>query len=304
VDEAIKTESLIKRFGSRVAVDELNLEVAPGQIFGFLGPNGAGKTTTIRMLLGHAKATSGSSRVLGAPVPKGLKTVVRRLGALNENPSFYPTVSGRANLKLLAKTAGDRAAQKRVGALLETVGLADRAKDKVGKYSQGMRQRLGLAAALLHDPDLLILDEPVTGLDPAGIREVRDLLTSLRDQGKTVFLSSHLLSEVEQVSDSVAIMSKARVVWQGKLEELTKSTVQTVRVVVGDTTSAYDSLHARGWKVEAEGEALLVEGPTSEEVAGALAVRGIYPRELSQSRRSLEEVFLELTGQGDAAEHA
>jgi ABC-2 type transport system ATP-binding protein len=304
VDEAIKTESLTKRFASRVAVDELNLEVAPGQIFGFLGPNGAGKTTTIRMLLGHAKATSGSSRVLGAPVPKGLKTVVRRLGVLNENPSFYPTVSGRTNLKLLAKTAGDRAAQKRVGALLETVGLADRAKDKVGKYSQGMRQRLGLAAALLHDPDLLILDEPVTGLDPAGIREVRDLVTSLRAEGKTVFLSSHLLSEVEQVSDSVAIMSNARVVWQGKLEDLTKSTVQTVRVVVGDPTSAHDSLHARGWKVETEGEALLVEGPTSEEVAGALAVRGIYPRELSQRKRSLEEVFLELTGQGEGPKDA
>jgi ABC-2 type transport system ATP-binding protein len=296
MDEAIRTEKLTKRFRSRVAVDGLNLNVKRGQIFGFLGPNGAGKTTTIRMLLGHAKASLGEARVLGARVPDELDKIFRRVGALTESPSFYPTVSARTNLRLLARTAGNRAARKRVDPLLERVGLADRGNDKVGKYSQGMRQRLGLAAALLHDPEVLLLDEPATGLDPAGIREVRDLLVGLRTEGKTVFLSSHLLSEVEQVSDSVAVLSQGRLAWQGGIKELTQSTVPIVRVVVDDVDRAASVLTEGGWIVRREELALLVENAEPSAVNAALSEVGLHPSELSEARRSLEEVFLELTG--------
>lgn len=298
MEAAVRTKGLTKRFRRRTAVDELNLEVPAGEIFGFLGPNGAGKTTTIRMLLGQASATAGAASVLGAAVPSGLGRIFRRVGVLTETPAFYPTLSARTNLRLLARTAADRAGLSRVDRLLDRLGLGDRAKDKIGKYSQGMRQRLGLAAALLHDPDLLFLDEPTTGLDPAGIREIRDLLIGLRAEGKTVFLSSHLLSEVEQVCDSVAVVDKGRVVWQGALEALTQTGIATVRVVVSDNDRAARALRAKAWAVRSDGHALLVEGTTGEAVSEALAEAGLHPSELSQSRRSLEDVFLELTHPG------
>ncbi|MGZ3319208.1 MAG: ABC transporter ATP-binding protein, partial [Isosphaeraceae bacterium] len=208
IPNAIETQGLSKRFRRRVAVQPLDLIVPEGSLFGYLGPNGAGKTTTIRMLLGLARPTAGNVRLLTEEVPGGLARVRTRLGSVLEDPAFYPRLSGRENFRLLAYLSADKGALARIDPLLERVGLADRAGDKVRTYSHGMRQRLALGAALLHDPDLIVLDEPVSSLDPAGIRDVRALLASLRAEGKTIFLSSHLLSEVEQLCDQVCVVSQ------------------------------------------------------------------------------------------------
>jgi ABC-type multidrug transport system ATPase subunit len=269
--------------------------VPPGSIFGYLGPNGAGKTTTIRMLLGLARPSAGRAWVLGQPVPGGLAGVRRRVGSVLENPAFYPRLTARDNLGLLARTAGDDPAPARVDALLERVGLADRADDRVRSFSHGMRQRLALAAALLHDPDLIVLDEPATALDPAGIRDVRALLASLREEGKTIFLSSHLLSEVEQVSDQVAVVSRGRLVYQGPLAGLTASAGGRVRVLVDPLEEAERALAGLGWRVIREDRSLVVEGVPAREVNRALADRGLYAHGLVEEARRLEEVFLELT---------
>ena len=216
--EAIRCEALSKRYGPTVAVDRLDLVVEAGQVFGFLGPNGSGKTTTLRMLLGLARPSSGrawrNSRPL--PDPDGLD----RVGAMIEEPAFYPWLSGRGNLEVLALCGPPPPRADAVDRALDRVGLAPVASRKIKTYSQGMRQRLGLAAALLRDPDLLLLDEPTNGMDPAGIRELRSLLRSLADDGTTVFLSSHLLGEVERVCDRVAMVRAGRVVAEGTVAEL------------------------------------------------------------------------------------
>ncbi|MGH2830729.1 MAG: ABC transporter ATP-binding protein, partial [Actinomycetota bacterium] len=201
-----------------LAVDGLDLSVPEGGVFGFLGPNGSGKTTTIRCLLGLIQATAGSVRLLGADVRGGLEHVIRRVGSIVETPSLFPTFTGRRNLSLLAQMHGIGAS--RVDATLARVGLADRADDIVRHYSLGMRQRLGVGAALLRDPELLILDEPANGLDPAGIKEVRDLMRSLAAEGRTVFVSSHILSEVQQSCDHVAILARGRCVAAGPVSQV------------------------------------------------------------------------------------
>lgn len=213
----IRCEGLTKRFGATVAVDGLDLEVAAGQVYGLLGPNGAGKTTTIRMLLGLIAPSSGRAWLLGRPLPD--PRVVAETGSMIEEPAFYPWLSGRANLQVLANTRGGCPTEE-ISRVLDVVGLSEVASRKVKTYSQGMRQRLGLAAAMLGRPDLLIIDEPTNSLDPAGIREIRAVLRGLADRGATVFLSSHLLAEVEQVCDRVAVFVRGRLVEEGPPQTL------------------------------------------------------------------------------------
>jgi len=296
MDVAIETTGLSKRFRKRVAVQPIDLAVPSGSLFGYLGPNGAGKTTTIRMLLGLARPTSGSARMLGKTVPRGLASVRKKMGSVLEDPAFYPRFSARVNLKILARAAGDTDAFDRIDELLELVGLTDRAGDKVRTYSHGMRQRLGLAAALLHDPELIVLDEPATALDPAGIRDVRALLVKMREEGRTIFISSHLLSEVEQLCDQVAVVSKGRMMYQGPLTGLTTG-VGRVRVEIAEVDAAAEALRNLGWTVEREADALRVDGAPAREVNRALAERGLFAHGIAEEGRKLEDVFLELTEQ-------
>jgi ABC-type multidrug transport system ATPase subunit len=221
VTNVIEIEGLRKAYrrrrGMTVAIDGLDLTVPEGGVYGFLGPNGSGKTTTIRCLLGLARPAAGTIRLLGRPVPEGLRDAVRRTGAIVETPAMFPTITARENLRLLASV--DRIGPRRVDEVLAVVGLADRADDLVKRYSLGMKQRLGLAAALLKDPELLMLDEPANGLDPAGMREVRQLLRRLADDGRTVFVSSHILAEIESTCDHVAILAQGRLVTHGTVDE-------------------------------------------------------------------------------------
>ncbi len=214
---AITTSGLTKRFGSRVAVKDLTVEVPAGRIVGFVGPNGAGKTTTLRMLLGLIRPSSGEAQVLGRPISDPA-SYLGRVGALIETPAFYPTLSGRDNLRVLATLGNIEGG--RIPGLLKTVGLEGRERDRVEGYSLGMKQRLGVAAALLPDPDLLILDEPANGLDPEGIREMRELLRTLDAEGKTIFVSSHLLGELEQVADWLVVIKQGEAIWTGPTHDL------------------------------------------------------------------------------------
>jgi len=303
--EGLRKEYRRWRAEPNVAVHGLDLSVPEGGVFGFLGPNGSGKTTTIRCLLGLVGATAGRTCLLGQPTPAALATVMRRVGAIVETPAMFPTMTARENLGLLA--AIDRIGARRVEASLVTVGLDDRADEKVGTYSLGMRQRLGLAAALLKDPALLVLDEPVNGLDPAGIREIRELLRQLGSEGRTVFLSSHLLSEVEQTCDRVAIIDNGRLVLSGRVEDvLAEAARPSLLVGVDDRDAAGDVLRRAGLDVEPSGDLLRVALATSEarHVTRLLADAGHYLSELRPDAVSLEELFLSITGSGTAAREA
>ncbi len=216
----IETEGLTKRFGDRAVVDDVDLRVPRGCAFGYLGPNGAGKTTLLRMLLGLTDATAGTMRLLGRPVPAERAAALARVGAIVEEPRFHRHLSGRENLAVIAAARRD-GAHGRIDGALERVGLGERADDRVGKYSLGMRQRLGIARCLLADPELLILDEPTNGLDPAGINEFRTMIRGFVSEGRTVLLSSHLLAEVEKICDAAAIVDRGRVVLQGSIAEIT-----------------------------------------------------------------------------------
>lgn len=278
------------------AVDGLDLAVEEGGVHGFLGPNGSGKTTTIRMLLGLVEPDAGDVRVLGQDVPGGLPDVIGQIGALVETPLFFPAFSGRLNLALLARVAD--LPKGRVEEALETVGLTERADDRVKGYSLGMKQRLGIAAALMKRPRLLILDEPSNGLDPAGIREVRELIRALGQRGVTVFLSSHLLAEVEQVCDTVDILVRGRRIASGTVKDVlaTKATGE-VRVRVADLALAADTLEAAGMTVQRRDDHLVVTNvPEPAKVTEALARKKQYVSELVPLVANLESVFLELTG--------
>jgi ABC-2 type transport system ATP-binding protein len=295
--EGLRKEYRRWRKAPNVAVHGLDLSVPEGGVFGFLGPNGSGKTTTIRCLLGLVAATAGRTAVLGQPAPGGLPAVMRRVGAIVETPAMFPTMTARENLALLG--AIDRVGPRRVEATLSTVGLADRADEKVAKYSLGMRQRLGLAGALLKDPALLVLDEPVNGLDPAGIREIRELLRALGAEGRTVFLSSHLLSEIEQTCDRVAIIDDGRLVLSGRVDDvLAEAARPSLLVGLGDTVGAADVLRRAGLDVEDAGDLLRVTLPSTEaaHVTKLLADAGLYVGELRPDVVSLEELFLSITG--------
>jgi ABC-2 type transport system ATP-binding protein len=279
------------------AVNGLDLTVPEGGVFGFLGPNGSGKTTTIRLLLGLVASDGGEMRLLGEPVPKGLPQTIKQVGALVETPVFFPAFTGRRNLQLLAGVAG--LPKSRVEEVLDIVDLRERGRDRVKGYSLGMRQRLGIAAALLKDPKLLILDEPSNGLDPAGIREVRELLRKLGTTGTTVFVSSHLLAEVEQVCDRVAILNRGELVTAGTVKEIvssTKSATADVRVRVADLPAADAVLRAAGWNVTPGGDHFVVAGVDDPaRISYALAGAGHYVSELTPLAADLESVFLTLT---------
>lgn len=284
-----------------VAVDGIDLSVPAGGVFGFLGPNGSGKTTTIRCLLGLIRPTAGTWRILGADSHRGLGQVAHRIGSIVEVPAFTPHFSGRRNLELLA-TMQD-IDKRRVSQVLDRVGLGGRGNDTFRTYSLGMKQRLGLAAALLKDPDLMILDEPANGLDPAGIVEIRDLVRSLGAEGRTVFVSSHLLGEVEQMCDSVAILNHGRCIASGTVDEvLATGGAARVSVVVDEVDRAEHLLRRAGLEVEREGSTLLVAGSGADGsgIARILAENGLYPRELTPRQLDLEGVFLNLTG-GDTS---
>jgi ABC-2 type transport system ATP-binding protein len=280
------------------ALDGLDLVVESGGVHGFLGPNGSGKTTSIRVLLGLVRADSGEVRLLDRPVPTGLPEVIGGVGALVETPLFFPGFSGRRNLRLLAEAAG--LPHSRVEEVLEQVDLRDRAEDRFKGYSLGMKQRLGIAAALLKSPRLLILDEPSNGLDPAGIRDVRELIRRLgRDGSTTVLLSSHLLAEIEQVADSVSIMTHGRCIASGPVHEvLAGRSSGDVRLRVPDRAAAAAVLAGAGYTVTPTDDGLLVAAvPHPGEVTRVLAEHGHYLEELTPVAADLESAFLALTAE-------
>jgi ABC-2 type transport system ATP-binding protein len=289
-----------RRFGKPpvVALDGLDLSVPAGGVFGFLGPNGSGKTTTIRCLLGLARPSAGACRVLGADSQRQLPAVIGQVGSLVETPGLFPGLSGRRNLALLARLEGIGAPA--VQRVLERVGLAERADDPVRGYSLGMRQRLGVAIALLKDPELLVLDEPANGLDPAGIKEVRDLLKRLGAEGRTVFVSSHILAEVQQACDRVAILSRGRCVRAGPVDEVLAGGRRTGLIVrLADLHAGVAALAEAGITAALGDGFIRVDLPPAdaEEVTRALARRRLYLTELRPEEVSLETVFLELTGE-------
>ncbi|BCW58818.1 ABC-2 type transport system ATP-binding protein [Paenarthrobacter nicotinovorans] len=311
-DFAIETHGLIKRFGHRSAVEGIDLAVPRGSVYGFLGPNGSGKTTTIRVLLGLASASSGEIRVLGQDMPKSLAVVLPEVGALVEGPGFYPFLSGRGNLMRLDSAdrhASSSTRRQRVNDALERVGLGHAAAKKVRTYSLGMKQRLGLANAMLRPRELLVLDEPTNGLDPQGTREVRSLVRSLAAGGTTVFVSSHLLAEVEQMCTDVGVMSAGRLVAQGPLEELRSAGQARVVVQTPDAERASSVLARLGLvpgdapgTVSRPGTTALLgtglSGLAPEAIVAALVEGGVRVRGFAVENASLEERFVSLTGEG------
>ena len=291
----VQTQRLTKRYGRVLAVDELSLEVPRGSVFGLLGPNGSGKTTAMSMLLGLVRPTSGAFQLLERGTPH--REALRRVGAIIEAPSFYPHLSGRGNLEYFQGVLG-RGAPPDIDSLLERVSLLDRAGDRYRTYSLGMKQRLGIAGALLGDPELVFLDEPTNGLDPAGMAEIRELVRNLADGHRTVLLSSHLLHEVEQVCDHVAIMSKGKLVAQGSVAELIHPREQ-IRLATTDNAAARRIVAGLDWveEVTCDGAALVVTGPVARarELSSALCAAHIDLTELSPVRGSLEQYFLEVT---------
>jgi ABC-2 type transport system ATP-binding protein len=304
-DAVIRTWDLTKRYSKMLAVDRLTMEVPRGEVFGFLGPNGAGKTTTIAMLLGLVRPTSGTAELLGRDVRGDLGPALRRTGATIENPAFYPYLSGRENLEVIARLLGGEA-RGRIDEVLEEVGLASRGGDRFQVYSMGMKQRLALAAALLNDPEFLVLDEPTNGLDPAGIQETRLLLRRLVDErGKTVFLSSHLLHEVQQVCDRVIIIQQGHVLAQGRVDDLLRQQEAIeIELAESDLERAKDLLRAQPWVTGLTQEGnrlrLAAKAAHSRRAAEILGSAGIFPSELRRVTSTLEDVFLELTGKTDA----
>jgi ABC-2 type transport system ATP-binding protein len=294
----IAIEGLTKRFGEVIAVDNLSFEVDQGTVVGFLGPNGAGKTTTLRMLLGLVTPTAGTARIDGRSY-RGLDAPVRHVGAVLEASSFHPGRSARNHLRVVATVAGLPLA--RADAVLAQVGLAEAARRRVGGFSLGMRQRLGLATALLGDPQVLILDEPANGLDPEGVHWLRGLLRQLAEEGRTVLVSSHVLAEVAQTVDQVVIIARGRLVTQSTLAALTARTDQLVRVRTPQAEALRPLLAAKGIQADLHGGDQLVAVDTSTEAVGqTAAAAGIVLYEMTAERSNLEDVFLQLTNQQGA----
>jgi ABC-2 type transport system ATP-binding protein len=299
----IETEGLRKvyrrlRGPETVAVDRLDLAVPEGGVFGFLGPNGSGKTTTIRCLLGLVRPSAGTARLLGADVATGLPGVAGKVGSIVEAPALFPTFSGRRNLTLLGRLEG--IGPKTVDDALERVGLGERGGHLVRTYSLGMRQRLGIAAALLKDPAVLVLDEPANGLDPAGIKEIRQLVRRLGDEGRTVFVSSHLLTEIQATCDRVAILTRGRCVAAGPVDDvLSAGRTGTMVARLADVAAGAAALVAAGIGARVVGDAVHVDLPPSEaaRVSETLAAARLWITELRPQAVSLEDVFLELTGE-------
>ena len=302
---AIHTVGLTKSFGSHNAVDAIDLRVPRGSIFGFLGPNGSGKTTTIRMLMGLANISAGEVSMLGYSIPTEIGKALPKVGALVEGPAFYPYISGRDNL--MRFDAADRFADpktrsQRVDAALAKVGLTQAAGKKVHAYSLGMKQRLGIANALLQPRDLLVLDEPTNGLDPQGTREVRNLIRSLALEGITIFISSHLLVEIEQMCTHLAVMSQGKIVAQGSVEELSASQTLQLKLVTADTDRALQGLESVGIKAVVDGEVLSALIPAGqiepERIVQVLVELGVRVKAFELAAPTLEDRFVLLTGEG------
>jgi len=303
MEYVVETHALTKRFGNRTAVDRVELRVPRGSAFGYLGPNGAGKTTLIRILLGLLEPSEGNVSLLGLPQPQERKRALARVGAIVEEPRFHAYLTGRQNLTAIAAARG-AAAGARIEPALERVGLRGRADHRVGTYSLGMRQRLGVAACLLADPELLILDEPMNGLDPGGMHELRELLRSFVDEGRTVVLSSHLLDEVERTCDAVAIVDRGRIVAQGSLAHLTASGTRRVRLATGDEVRAHKLLAAAHEvrEVARDERGLIVTlqhgaaaGPATARLVQRLVAAGVAVYRVEPGEATLEQRFHEIT---------
>jgi lantibiotic transport system ATP-binding protein len=301
---ALETRNLTRRFGTQLAVADLNLSAPEAGVYGFLGPNGAGKTTTIRMLLGLIRPDAGEVRIFGEPLASNRQSLLRRVGALVEAPSLYPHLTGRENLEVTRRLRGAR--RELIDRALDIAKLKQDAHRRVQEYSLGMRQRLGLALALLDQPELLILDEPTNGLDPAGIHEMRDLIRRLPAEfGATVFLSSHLLSEVEQIASHIGIIHEGRLLFQGTLAELQTQRQAQLTLGVNQPDQAIHCLTVAGWGVQRRADGLLtVAATTSEDAArinSLLVSQRLEVFHLALAQASLEDIFLTLTG-GKTAE--
>ncbi|HWD84746.1 MAG TPA: ABC transporter ATP-binding protein [Solirubrobacteraceae bacterium] len=295
----IETAHLSKRFGDRQAVFDLNLEVSRGSAFGFLGHNGAGKTTLIRMLLGLTAPTAGTMHMLGRPLPEAHATVLARVGAIVEEPHFHGHLTGRENLRVIAAVRGPEA-MGRIDGSLRRVGLLDRGDDRVRTYSQGMRQRLGVARCLLADPELLILDEPMNGLDPGGILELRTMIRDLVGEGRTVFLSSHLLDEVEKTCDAAAVIDRGRLIAQGPIDTLLAQDRAELEIGCGQTHLALDVLDGHPEVINAREtldglHVVLTEIEAAASINTMLVESGVPVFRLEPVRHSLEQRFLEIT---------
>ena len=289
----IETRGLIRTFGERVAVSSLDLKIRHGEVYGFLGPNGAGKTTTLRMLLGLIRPTSGTASVMGNP--PGSTESLGQVGAMIEQPGFYPYLSGAENLRLLGTYAG--ADPARIPVVIDQVGLSDRVGDRFSTYSQGMKQRLGLAAALLKDPGLLILDEPSNGLDPAGMAEMRALIKALASEGRTVLLSSHLLAEIEQICDRVGVIRDGVLVAEGTVDELRGRETLNITANPLDQARSYLAERPDIQSASLDGESIRIrtERARTADIARGLIEQGFDVTEIAWRQESLENVFLGLT---------
>jgi ABC-2 type transport system ATP-binding protein len=313
IEYAVQTKGLQKSYGGRVVVDDVDLHLPTGVVSGFVGPNGAGKTTTIRMLLGLVRPSAGSGQVLGQSIAKPTR-YLPQVGALIEGPAFTPSLSGANNLKVLARAGGLSTA--RVGEVLDRVGLGDRGQDAYKAYSLGMKQRLGIAAALLPQPRLLILDEPTNGLDPAGIVQVRDLISSFRDEGMTVFVSSHLLAEIEQVADHLVMIQQGKLIFQGPVQELVAAQVPELLAVPErpqDVDLVADIAAALGWPAHLAGGVIRVQMPVNldpsqhaeraTELNRRAHAAGVTLSRLEVRQPTLEQAFFTVTGTASGDVH-
>jgi len=296
-DLVVRTEHLTKYYGKMVAVKDLNLEVYRGEVFGFLGPNGAGKSTTMGMMLGLIAPTSGTVQIFGMNIHNSLPAILRRIGSVTESTGFYPYLSGKENLDCVARIAGG-ISSRRVGEVLDIVELTGRENDKFSNYSLGMKQRLALACALLNDPEFIVLDEPTNGLDPAGMKEIRELVIRLGQEGKTIFLNSHLLHEVEQICKRVAIIKKGEVITQGLVKELMKRE-KPLQLMTTNPDKAATILSTLDWitSVNREDDRLFVGVKPEKyaDVSAVLARESVYLTEMKTQEDTLEEFFLEMT---------
>jgi ABC-2 type transport system ATP-binding protein len=297
-DVILRTTGLTKRFGSLTAVNNLNLELRRGEVFGFLGPNGAGKSTTVGMILGLVAPSAGHIELFGKKLDGNSWPLLRRVGAIIEEPAFYPYLSGRDNLEVLSRSIGG-VPKNKIDEVLKRVNLFERAKDRYSNYSMGMKQRLGIASTLLRDPELIILDEPTSGLDPAGTIEVRDLIPELANENRAVFLCSHLLHEVELVCNRVMIIKQGVMIADSTVRELVTQG-QQLKIKVPDPRQASEVLKGLPWikSVKIEDGHLIVDAPkdSAAQINQALAEHGIFASELVNQTVSLEDVFLQLTG--------
>ena len=294
---AIVVGGLVKTYGKTEALRGLDFEIPAGKLTGFLGPNGAGKTTTFRSILGLTKPDAGDIEILGMQIPSQLPHLVKKIGVIVEEPGIIKALSGRVNLEVAADTLGF--GHERIEEMLEFVGLSNDAKRKSSDYSKGMRQRLALAAAMLGDPELLILDEPLDGLDPAGQLAFRARLKELTEGGRTVVVSSHDLADVEALADYVVVIDQGKLITQGPLEDLLGGARTRIVVAEAETQMALSALSAAGLETTTDDQGILVESPDGSAIVRALAGAGVYPSVVREGRSTLESVFIDITGRGD-----